>query len=233
MKQTVFLFLFLSVFQINSFAQVSSEVSPSAETVPAPLASGTYSRLLHDVRTAFARGEERTADAVERERVQTYWEVGKLIDEHILLHKEHAEYGEEVIKRLSADLGISDTELYYMVEYARAYPIFRAPGKLTWSHYTALLRINDKTERNKLAEQAADESWSSKRIRDEITKFKAKNPSSVKDDLAEEELAPIKGKLNTYRIVSIPPLPSVGEGQLCIDLGFSNFYETTNSPARY
>jgi len=52
----------------------------------------------------------------------------------------------------------------------------------------------------------------------------------VNDDLVEEELLPIKGKLNTYRIVSTPPLPLAGEGRgegknLRIDIGFSNYLE--------
>ncbi|MBI4395114.1 MAG: hypothetical protein HY583_02840, partial [Candidatus Omnitrophica bacterium] len=79
----------------------------------------SYSALLKRVREAIARGKERAADAVERELVRTKWEVGKLIQEHILLNKARADYGARVLKRLSSNLGISNTELKYMREFAR------------------------------------------------------------------------------------------------------------------
>ena len=69
----------------------------------------SYSELKRRVREALAEGRERAADAVERERVRTAWEVGKLILEHILLNKERADYGAQVLKRLTADLGIKAT----------------------------------------------------------------------------------------------------------------------------
>lgn len=206
-KVPTFLLLTVLAFQINSFAQ------PSASVV-------SYDDLVHEVRATFARGEERTADAVERERVQTYWEVGKLIDEHILLHRERAEYGKEVIKRLSGDLGISVTEIQYMVQFARAYSISPHAGKLSWSEYRDLLSINDEDQRNRLAAQIVKNKWSRETLRSEIKKLKAKNPEAVNGDLNEELLVPIRGQLSTYRIVL-----EKGRKDLRIDLGFSNYLE--------
>lgn len=69
-----------------------------------------YPELLRRVREVVRAGKERALKAVERESVRTKWEVGKLVHEHVLLHKNRAEYGRQVIKRLSADLNIEDSE---------------------------------------------------------------------------------------------------------------------------
>lgn len=200
-----FFFLFSFAFQINSSAQ------PSVTS---------YDELVHEVRAAFSRGKERTADAVERERVQTNWEVGKLIDEHILLHQDRADYGKEVIKRLSVDLSKSGTELYYMLQFVRAYPILPTSVKLTWSHYRELLAVNESTNRDALARRASAENWTIDRTRAEIKKLKAENPQIVNSDLADPRLIPITGKLDAYRIVK-----KEAEQNLLIDLGFSNYFE--------
>jgi hypothetical protein len=185
-----------------------------------PMAS--YGELERRVREALAEGRERTADAVERERVHTSWEVGKLIDEHILLHKERADYGEQVLDRLAGDIGISLTELRYMVQFARAYPIRPTSGELSWSHYRDLLAVNDDQKRDELARRADKENWTIKETRREIEKLKSSEATSVSEAPADEPLVPLKGSLDTYRVV----LAHAGEwqGRPVIDLGFSNFY---------
>lgn len=210
MKHILFLLLILFSFPGNSFPQISA---PS-------LAS--YDELRRQVREAFARGEERTADAVERERVQTYWEVGKLIDEHILLHQVRADYGEQVIDRLSTDLAIDRSELYRMVQFARIYPIVVPGRQLSWSHYKALLTITNAKEREEITRKAEEQNWNRNVLREEIEKLKAKNPESVSDDSEKELLIPIKGKLDTYRIVKAET--GKWKGKPVIDLGFSNYY---------
>ncbi len=182
----------------------------------------SYTDLLRAVRGAVARGRERAADAVEREKVRTFWEIGRLIHAHILLHKDRADYGKQVIKRLSADLAMSETELYYMVEFARTYPIFRLTGKLPWGHHQALLRINDADQRKELAEQASRQNWSQKKLRREIGKLKAAKQITTTDIPADELLIAKRGKLNTYKIVIAELGPF--KGKPVIDLGFSNYH---------
>ncbi|MDP3920756.1 MAG: DUF1016 N-terminal domain-containing protein [Candidatus Omnitrophota bacterium] len=94
----------------------------------------TYSSLRSAVRKAIALGKERAVRAVEREKVRASWDVGKLIVEHILLNKDRAEYGEAVIARLGQDIGVSDRELRYMVEFGRAYPIRPPAADVSRAH---------------------------------------------------------------------------------------------------
>ena len=78
----------------------------------------TYNQSVHAIREVRTGSQKRIEQAVEQEKVREAWETGKLIDEHILLHKERAEYEKEVIARLVKDLETSDTELYRMLEFA-------------------------------------------------------------------------------------------------------------------
>lgn len=181
-----------------------------------------YSELKRRVREALARGRERAMDAVEREKVRTSWEAGKLIHEHILLHKERADYGKQVMQRLANDLQISLTEIRYMVQFARAYPIRPAPGELSWSEYRDLLAINEPKKREALAQRAAKEKWSLDETRSEIKKLKSAKLITVSEAPTEELLIPIKGILSTYRIVTAVAGPWIG--QPAIDLGFSNYH---------
>ncbi len=192
---------------------------PQSTLVPKSKNLALYTELRRQVREALSRGRARAQDAVEREKVRTSWQVGKLILEHILLHKDRAQYGEQVLKRLSGDLGISERELRYMVEVARTYPISPPAAKLSWGHYRDLLSINEEKQRKELIDQASRKKWSRSTLRHEIGKLKAAKKITVSSVApAEEPLIPLKGKLDTYRVVDYM-------GKKTYDLGFSTYFE--------
>lgn len=185
-----------------------------------------YTNLRSQVRAVISAGKRRAQDAVEREKVRTCWNVGKLINEHVLLNRKRANYGAQVVKRLSADLSVSDTELHYMMEFARTSPIFRTSGKLSWGHIQSLLRINDAEEREAFTQRLKKGNWSVDRTRREIRRLKI--PTSV--TFLTELLIPIKGTLDTYRIVNetkgkLEKMKNGIKTNLRIDLGFSNYLE--------
>jgi len=182
----------------------------------------TYTSLKSHVRETIARGRERALRAVEQEKVRTSWEVGKLIQKHILLNKKRAAYGAQVIKRLSSDLSISNTELKYMVEFARAYPIGRPAGQLSWSHYTKLLAVNDAKKRDKLISQAVKQQWSRSELTREIKRLKAAKQITTTEIPAAELLIPRRGALNTFKIVKAEIGPF--KGKSVVDLGFSCYH---------
>ena len=190
---------------------------PQLEVLPKSKRSlSSYTTLRNQVREALRLGRERAEQAVEHEKVRTSWEVGKLINEHILLNKKRADYGAQVLKRLSKDLSISERELYYMTEFARTTPILRTSAKLSWGHIQSLLRINDDQERKAFAQRIGKGNWSVDKTRHEITQLKAERPKAVTAALKEPLLEPQKGIPYTYKIVRL-------EGRLQIDLGFSNY----------
>ena len=189
----------------------------AAFAAPQALASNvqTYDDLLHAIRKARAASGQRIVVAIEEEKVREAWETGKLIDEHILQHKERAAYGEQVIVRLAKDLGASETELKYMLQFARTYPIRRPADELSWSHYQALLSLNDPKEREEVTKEAVKQGWSRDRLREEVRRRQAR--AEPKPKLLEAK----PGTLHTYRVVR----DFVGENknELVIDLGFANY----------
>ena len=82
----------------------------------------SYAFLRKRVKEALLLGRLR----IEQEKIKTYWQTGKLIHEHILEYKNRADYGRQVIKRLSEDLTVSERSLYETVQFARSFPILRA-----------------------------------------------------------------------------------------------------------
>lgn len=197
---------FLSIFLSNQmFAEVAA--LPKVET---------YGQLVQAIRQARSVSAQR----VKQEKVRLAWETGKLIDEHILKNKRRAAYGKNVILRLARDLGTSETELRFMLDFARSYPIYPKSNELTWSDYRELLSLNDAEERQKIAERAEKEKWDSTRIRREIKRI---NASKRGQNLPPESLESKPGKVGVYRVIKAKVGPYAG--QLALDLGFSNYYQ--------
>ena len=178
----------------------------------------TYDQLVKAIRQARAVSELH----VKQEKVRLAWETGKLINEHILKNAERADYGKQVILRLTRDLETSQTDLYYMLEFARSYPNFPEPGELSWNDYRELLALNDSGEREQLAAQAKKGKWDLNRIRQEIHRI---NASKSDKNFPEHVLHASPGKVGVYRIVKATVGPY--EGQLALDLGFSNLRNRT------
>ncbi len=203
-----------------------------AKTVKAPTANPgqfstevkTYDQLRHAISQARAQSRVRVEKAVEQERVREAWEIGSLIDAHVLQHKERADYGKQVLERLASDLGMSRTELSYMLQLFRAYPIFQRSENLSWAHYQTLLSVNDPKERKALEEKASKENWTRDRLREEIKALKRKSSSSDSGESAStEKISPVphSGNPGVYRIILAKAGPYAGE--LALDLGFSNY----------
>ncbi len=172
----------------------------------------SYDGLLHAIRETRAASQARITAAVEQEKVREAWEIGKLINEHILLHKERADYGEQVLKRLSGDLAVSETELGYIVQFFRTYPISPPAEKLSWAHYRELLSINDSKEREEVTKRAAKEHWTRDQVREEIRRRQLRTQAPVK----LPEITP--GPLYTYQIIRL-------KDRLKIDLGFGLYLD--------
>jgi len=200
----------------------TTALQTSSVTIQDKSKIASYAGLRKAVRNTISAGKERALRAVEREKVRTSWEVGKLILEHVLLNEKRGNYGSEVIKRLAADLGISTRELQYMVEFARTYPKMRTSAQLSWGHYQALLAVNDDVKRAVIAEKAVQGDWPVKRLRSEIRKIKGASDVIPAEAGINE---PQRGIPYTYRIVT-------KNNALKIDLGFSCYLRLSKKDAR-
>ncbi|MFH0986347.1 MAG: DUF1016 N-terminal domain-containing protein [Candidatus Omnitrophota bacterium] len=212
MKKMKMLGIFLVLILMTS-AILPAEATPGGEVTALPEVKA-YDQLVSAIRGARAEARVRVEKAVERERVREAWEIGRLIDAHVLQHKERADYAEHVLGRLSGDLGMSGRELYYSLRFYRAYPILPRASKLSWSEYRDLLSVNDPEERQTLAERTEKENWTRGRLREEI-----RNVTRGEKPILEEVLTAEPGIPHTYRVVR-----GTEEKERVLDLGFSNYY---------
>ena len=182
----------------------------------------SYESLRDQVRETLETGQRRAREAVEQQKTRTYWEVGHLIDRHVVEHGERGGYGDKVIRRLASDLGSNQTLLYYSRQFAKAYRIFPTSGKLTWSHYKALLPVENEDERRKLEEKVETWGWSSRQLGSEVSKTTAPASKGVNAVRKRPSLfKPLGGKMGLYRVFRKRPEDALW----WLDLGFSCYVQ--------
>lgn len=180
-----------------------------------------YAALHQEILQVLLEGKRRARQAVEQEKVRTYWKIGQGLHTHLVQHGERAGYGEQLMARLAADLDLGERLLYEGVALYRAFPILHTYSKLSWSHYRELLRIPAHKERKFYAQQADRAGWSVRQLRTQIKGNAFALPSAQDGQVqvvqveAGPPLVPRKGRLYTYRLVAAPR-----SRELRLDLGF-------------
>ena len=132
-----------------------------------------YNRIVNLIE----RAKRNVALKVNEEMTLLYWNIGKDITKNIL-NDEKAEYGKEVIKKLSQRLtieygrGYSKANLFRMLKVYEYYPDLQKfstlSRKLSWSHFVELLQIQNKLKREFYATMCANEFWGVRTLRERI-----------------------------------------------------------------
>ncbi|TGK29527.1 DUF1016 family protein [Leptospira gomenensis] len=100
----------------------------------------------------------------------SYWKIGQRIVEVEQGNQEKASYGDRILIQLSKDLnkrfgkGFSDRNLRYMRRFFQFYKLGKIRPELSWSHYRALLLVEDDKVRNGLEKEAIANSWSHREL---------------------------------------------------------------------
>lgn len=125
--------------------------------------------ILSDMRNIIDVARENAYQAVNLALVKRNWLLGKRISEEELKSSGRAEYGLEIIKKLSKILaeeygkGFTKTNLYNFYSFYKTFPeIFHSvSGKsqtlLSWTHYRVLLQVKDPAAREWYAKEAAEQ----------------------------------------------------------------------------
>ena len=136
--------------------------------------------VLSDVKYIIDASQKQAYQAVNTALVLRNWYIGKRIFEEELNGENRAEYGAEVIKKLSKELqkeygkGYTKSNLYNFYLFYKMYPnIFQSViGKfnlLSWTYYLTLLQVKDTKIRNWYEQEAYDESWSVRTLQRNIS----------------------------------------------------------------
>jgi endonuclease YncB( thermonuclease family) len=156
---------------INSEFILTREIKMVETLVSAEvLTKSDYATLLQDLKSIIEAGKQRALQAVQKENVRMYWEMGRrILDERLT---ETAGYQKSIFEDIGRDLSLSETAVKQSVIFFKSYEE-RCPGvpNLTWSHYRRLAFIKDEKERDWYEQSTSKEKWS----RDELVRAIQRN----------------------------------------------------------
>jgi predicted nuclease of restriction endonuclease-like (RecB) superfamily len=134
-----------------------------------------YEKLLNDIGLAIETARQNAIRAINTELVKANWEIGR----HIVLFEQHgherAEYGSDLLTRLSRDLrqrygkGFGRRNILDMRRFYLAYQKWQTvSAKLSWSHYIALVAVSDDTARKFYEKHSLNENLSVRELQRQI-----------------------------------------------------------------
>lgn len=154
-----------------------------------------------DMRKIIESSRDTAYRAVNTILVQRNWLIGYRIAEEDFLGADRAEYGANIIAKLSKTLtaeygkGFTKTNLYNFYSFYREYPeIFqtlsgKSPTLLSWSHYAILLQVNDKQARAWYEKEAVSQMWSVRTLQRNVSsQYYYRMLKTQKKDLVEKEM---------------------------------------------
>lgn len=137
-------------------------------------------KLVTDIRTLIESSRQRVVAAVNSEMALLYWHIGERIKRE-LIGEGRAAYGEQIVSTLSRQLeteygrGFAEKNLRRMIQFAEVFPdeaiVVTLSRQLSWSHFVAIIPLDDQLRRDFYAEMCRIERWSVRTLRDKINKM--------------------------------------------------------------
>jgi len=133
--------------------------------------------LLADIKLLIEESRQRVAVTVNATMSMLYWEIGKKINEEVLLNK-RADYGGNVVSSIAKQLTItygdsfSEKNLRRMMQFAAVFDdkaiVVSVIRQLSWTHILALIPIDDPLKRLFYTQLCVHEKWSVRVFRERI-----------------------------------------------------------------
>lgn len=153
---------------VKKVVGVSSAVYSFADVVT----KKDYKDLVSCIGELLAENRRRALQTVNDALVRTYWNFGRHIVEFEQKGNVRASYGDKLLVRLSKDLtiaygkGFSRSNLFMIRQFYVRFPKFQTvSGKLSWSHYTEILKSDSELEIGFYAKQCELENWSVRELK--------------------------------------------------------------------
>lgn len=157
--------------------------------------------LIQEVRSLIESARQDVARAVNSALVTLYWHVGRRIQLDILKEK-RAGYGQQIVAALGRELerefgrGFNEKSLHRMIQFAEAFPdekiVAALRRQLGWTHFKALIPMDDPLKRDFYAEMCRIENWSTRTLEKKIggmlyerTALSRKPEALVRHELAQ------------------------------------------------
>ncbi len=136
----------------------------------------SYEDIYSEIKETLLHSRDHAYNAVNFAIVQAYWQIGRIIVEHEQNGSLRAEYGKAVLQEISEKLqrefgsGFSVRNLQQMKKFYVLFPNTNAlRSQLTWTHYRALLRVENDDTRNWYMEECIRSAWSSRQLERQIS----------------------------------------------------------------
>ena len=133
--------------------------------------------MVAEIRTLIEQSRQQVAVAVNSVMTMLYWQIGKRINDEVLLNK-RAKYGKQIVNELSSQLtaeygkGWSVKQLHHCLRFAEVFPDEQIVSTLwrqfSWSHIKTLVYIEDPLKREFYIEMCKLEKWSVRIFRERI-----------------------------------------------------------------
>jgi predicted nuclease of restriction endonuclease-like (RecB) superfamily len=159
--------------------------------------------LFQDLRSLIIEARQDVSRQVNSALVMLYWRVGQRIRKDILKER-RAEYGEEIVPTVSAQLvpefgeGFSKRNLFRMIRFAEVFPaeqsVSTLSSQLGWSHFVEIVPLKDELQRDFYAEMCRIERWSVRTLHQKISGmlFERTALSKKPVELAKQELIKLR-----------------------------------------
>lgn len=156
--------------------------------------------ILNDVRSLIEQSREQASAAVNYAMSFLYWQIGRRIN-HEILSKKRAEYGEQIVRTLSAQLvahygkSFSEKNLRRMMQFADVFTdeaiVVSLIRQLSWTHILALIPIDDPIKRDFYIEMCKIEKWSVRTFRERINSllYERTAISKLPEETIKKEIA--------------------------------------------
>ncbi len=192
--------------------------------------------ILNDMCGIIESSQKAAYQAVNIALVQRNWLLGYRIASEELQGNERAEYGTELIKKLSKELtqnygkGFDYSSLYKFVRFYKEFPEIldsvnpKSLSMLSWTHYRVLLQVEDKKARDWYEKEAAEQTWSVRTLQGNISsQYYYRMLKTQKKELVESEMKELTASYQNDKLEFIKN-PVVAEF-----LGFSQNTDFTES----
>ena len=192
--------------------------------------------IVKDMCGIIESSQKAAYQAVNIALVQRNWLLGYRIASEELQGNERAEYGTELIKKLSKELtqnygkGFDYSSLYKFVRFYKEFPEIldsvnpKSLPMLSWTHYRVLLQVEDKKARDWYEKEAAEQTWSVRTLQRNISsQYYYRMLGTQKKELVESEMKELTAPYQNDKLEFIKN-PVVAEF-----LGFSQNTDFTES----
>ena len=158
-------------------------------------------QIINDVKTLIIQSKEQISVSVNSTITLLYWEVGNRINVEVL-NDSRAEYGKNIVALLSKQLinefgtSFSEKNLRRMMQFASVFNekeiVVSLIRQLSWTHFLAIIPIDDELKRQFYIEMCKIEKWSVRTFREKInsmlyerTMISKKPEETIKNELKQ------------------------------------------------